>query len=37
MMAVRTVMEGMPSESTVPMRKNAARIPEYDAGNNDKM
>ena len=28
MMAVRTVMEGIPSERTVPMTKNEARIPE---------
>jgi len=28
MIAVRTVMEGMPSESTMPMAKNAARMPE---------
>ena len=37
MMAVRTVMEGMPSESAVPITKKAARIPEYEDGNNYKM
>src|SRR5262249_39569397 len=37
MIAVRTVMEGMPSESTVPMEKKAARMPEYVDGNSERM
>jgi len=37
MIAVRTVIDGMPIARTTPIRKNAERMPVYVAGNSERM